>query len=405
MWKWLVIVLAVAGAAFALTLSRRSVAETPVPPPLKTPVRNPFPSGIAGAGLVEASSENVVIGVSEPGLVTKLHVKEGQAVKAGEPLFEIDSRSFQAQLIAAKAALVSAEVELARIQAYRRKEEEAPLRAQIAQNEASLEDARRNVVSIEKIVTETEWQTKNDEAKMRRLEVAVKANASPAEDLENIMYAVKLDQAREVTARENVNVAKSKVDIAKAAVDQAQAQLNIFLAGAWGPDVEKAKAAVGEARAKIEQLNVEIERRIIRAPIDGNVMRLNLRLGEYAPAGADLAETAPLVLGDIKTRNVRIDIDEFDVRRYTPGAKAIAFLKGGSDKQIPLEFAHVEPYVIPKRALTNSQRELVDTRVLQVIYKITDAENAAYPGQQLDVYIEAPPESEMPAPPAAPAAK
>ena len=404
MWKWFVIFLSVAGAVFAVTLSRRSVAETPIPPPLKTPVRNPFSSGIAGAGLVEASSENVVIGVSEPGLVTKLHVKEGQAVKAGEPLFEIDSRSFQAQLIAAKAALVSAEAELSRIQAYRRKEEEAPLRAQVSQAEASLEESRRNVVSAEKLVAETEWTLKNDEAKMRRLEIAVKANASPAEDLENIQFTVKLDTARISTAQENVNVAKAKTDTSKTAVDQAKAQLNIFLAGAWGPDVEKAKASVGEARAKIEQLNVEIERRIIRAPIDANVMRLNLRLGEYAPAGSDLAETAPLVLGDIKTRNVRIDIDEFDVRRYKLGAKAIAFLKGGSDKQIPLEFAHVEPYVIPKRALTNSQRELVDTRVLQVIYKITDAENAAYPGQQLDVYIEAPPESEMPPAPT-PAAK
>ena len=243
---------------------------------------------------------------------------------------------------------------------------------------------------------------------MRRLEIAVKANASPAEDLENIQFTVKLDSARISTAQENVNVAKAKMDTAKTAVEQAKAQLNIFLAGAWGPDVEKAKAAVGEARAKIEQLNLELERRIIRAPMDGNVMRLNLRLGEYAQAGAELPETAPLVLGDIKTRNVRIDIDEFDVRRYKVGAKAIAFLKGGSDKQIPLEFDHVEPFVIPKRALTNSQRELVDTRVLQVIYKITDAADAAYPGQQLDVYIEAPPDTEMsPAAqsPAAPATK
>jgi HlyD family secretion protein len=404
MWKWFVMVLAIAGAIFAITLSRRSVAETPVPPPLKTPVRNPFPSGIAGAGLVEASSENVVIGVSEQGLVTKMYIKEGQGVKAGEPLFEIDSRSLQAQLITSKAALVSAEAELARTEAYRRKEEEAPLRAQVAQAEASLEEARRNAVSVEKLVAEAEWSLKNDEAKMRRLEVAVKANAAPAEDLENTLYAVKLDAARVATATENVQAAKARIEVAKTAIDQAKGQLNIFLAGAWGPDVEKAKAAVGEARARIEQLNVEIERRIIRAPIDGNVMRLNLRQGEYAPVGSVQAEDAPLVLGDIKTRNVRIDIDEFDVRRYKVGAKAIAFLKGGSDKQIPLEFVRVEPFVIPKRALTNSQRELVDTRVLQVIYKISDAENAVYPGQQLDVYIEAPAETEAPPPPA-PAAK
>ena len=405
MWKWIIMVMALFGAVFAITLSRRSVAEVPIPPPLKIPVRNPFPSGIAGAGLVEASSENVVIGVSEPGLVTIIHVKEGQAVKAGAALFEIDSRSLKAQWVSAQAALASAEAELARILAYRRKEEEAPLRALVSQAEASFEEARRSETSVGKIIAETEWALKSDEAKMRRMEVAVKANASPAEELENVQYAVKLGAARIVTANENVNVAKAKVEVAKSAVAHAQAQLNIFLAGAWGFDVAVAKAAVGEAHAKVEQLNVEIERRIIRAPIEGNVMRMNLRQGEYAPAGAVQAESAPLVLGDLVSRNVRIDIDEFDVRRYQVGAKAIAFLKGGSEKQIPLEFVHVEPFVIPKRALTNSQRELVDTRVLQVVYKIIDTEYAVYPGQQLDVYFEAPPEAEAPPQSPAPAGK
>src|SRR3954469_7658553 len=117
MWKWIIMVLSVAGAISALMLSRRSVAEPPVPPPLKIPVRNPFPAGIAGAGLVEAYSENVVVGVSESGLVTHLFVVHGQAVKKGDPLLEIDSRTLQSQLVSAKAALRTAEAQLARVQA------------------------------------------------------------------------------------------------------------------------------------------------------------------------------------------------------------------------------------------------------------------------------------------------
>lgn len=398
MWKWLIMVLAVAGVISAIALGRRSVTEQPVPPPLKEPVRNPFPSGIAGAGLVEAYNENVVIGVSEAGLVTRVFVKHGQTVKKGDPLIEIDSRTLQSQLVIAKSTLATAEAQLLRVQAFRRKEEEPPLRAALAQARAQEEDATRSVSGAEKLLVESEWALKNDEAKRDRTEVAVKANAVPAEELINVKFAVEIDKAKIATARENIRIAQAKVDVAKAGVDQAKAQLDIYLAGPWGPDIENAKAVVGEARAHVEQLTMDIERRTIRAPIDGTVLRLDVREGEFAPTASILAERAPLVLGNVKVRNVRVDIDEFDVRRYKTGAKAIAFLKGGSDQQIPLQFLRVDPFVIPKRALTNSQQELVDTRVLQVIYTINDEENAVYPGQQLDVYIEAPPETAPPAP-------
>jgi HlyD family secretion protein len=392
MWKWLAAVVAIIGAIGATTLARKSVSAQPVPPPIRQPVRNPFPSGIAGAGLVEASSENIVIGVSEPGLVTKVYVKEGQFVKAGAPLFEIDPRSLQAQLLAAKAGLSSAEAELNRVKAYRRKEEEGPLRAKLAQANATLAESQRTVAAAEDTVLETGWVQKDVDAKMRRLEATVRAAATPEEELERVRFQVRLAEAKITTARENVKVAQSREAVSEATVQQAKADLDIFLAGAWTPDVEKSAAAVNESKARIEQLNIEIERRIIRAPIDSSVIRLNLRQGEYASTVLAQPENSPIVLGDMQTKNVRIDIDEFDARRYRPGAAAIAYLKGGSDKQIPLEFVHIEPFVIPKRALTNSQREVVDTRVLQVVYKIKDAESAVYAGQQLDVFIEAPPD-------------
>ena len=54
-----------------------------------------------------------------------------------------------------------------------------------------------------------------------------------------------------------------------------------------------------------------------------------------------------------------------------------------------MNFVRTEPYVIPKKPLTGENTELVDTRVLQVIYAI-DAPNAPlYVGQQLDVSLDA----------------
>jgi HlyD family secretion protein len=119
------------------------------------------------------------------------------------------------------------------------------------------------------------------------------------------------------------------------------------------------------------------------------VLRVNLREGEYASIGTTRAEDAAMVLGDLRTINVRVDIDEFDAARFRAGAQAVALLKGGGGKKISLQYVRVEPFVIPKRQLTNTPRELVDTRVLQVIYRIADPNANIFVGQQLDVFIEA----------------
>jgi hypothetical protein len=46
--------------------------------------------------------------------------------------------------------------------------------------------------------------------------------------------------------------------------------------------------------------------------------------------------------------------------------------------------------VIPKKSLTGDSTERVDTRVLQVIYRVEDDALPLYVGQQMDVFIQAP---------------
>ena len=43
----------------------------------------------------------------------------------------------------------------------------------------------------------------------------------------------------------------------------------------------------------------------------------------------------------------------------------------------------------PKKSLTGDSSERVDTRVLQVIYRVEDAALPVYVGQLMDVFIEA----------------
>src|SRR5262249_11768879 len=58
--------------------------------------------------------------------------------------------------------------------------------------------------------------------------------------------------------------------------------------------------------------------------------------------------------------------------RVQSGARAIAAVRGNADLKTPLGFVRFEPFVVPNKSLTGDSTERVDTRVLQVIYKIED---------------------------------
>jgi multidrug resistance efflux pump len=174
---------------------------------------------------------------------------------------------------------------------------------------------------------------------------------------------------------------------AKAALAQSEADLARVLAGSWREDIDVARAQVELAQAQLESTKVAIERLTVRAPIEGQILQINVRLGQFAA----LAWNEPMmVMGDVKRLHVRVDIDENDLPYFAPNVQAIATLKSRPQVRFPLEFVAVQPYVIPKQSLTGYHSERVDTRVLQVIYRLPDGGPATpYVGQQLDVYIKA----------------
>lgn len=150
--------------------------------------------------------------------------------------------------------------------------------------------------------------------------------------------------------------------------------------------VNLAQARLDNAQAQLQAIEVHLERLIVRAPISGEVLQVNVRRGEYAQAG--VLATPLVLLGNLGKLHVRVDIDENDAWRFKPGARAQGFLRGNHNAEADLKFVRVEPFVVPKTSLTGDSNERVDTRVLQVIYSFDRAQLPAYVGQQMDVYID-----------------
>jgi len=147
-----------------------------------------------------------------------------------------------------------------------------------------------------------------------------------------------------------------------------------------------AKANVTAARASLEAARTVLDRLTVRAPMEGEVIQLNVRPGEYAPTG--VLDKPLMRLGSLETYHIRVDVDENDAWRFRTGARATAFLRGNREFKAEVRFARVEPYVTPKVSLTGSSSERVDTRVLQVIYSFDRKALPVYVGQQVDVFIE-----------------
>jgi multidrug efflux pump subunit AcrA (membrane-fusion protein) len=288
-------VVAMAGIALAIAMVVTGNRTPPVSPPAVAPANAPFASYIFGPGLIEASTENIAIGTPVPGIVTGIYVKWGDRVKAGTPLFRIDTRDLDAQLPAAV--------------------------AKVNEVRATLEKAKNRLRVGE------------------HLDPGVSISV---EELANRRY-----------------------------------------------DVSTNDAILASADAQVKQIRTEIERRTIRALTPGRILQIKIRPGEFAQSGT--LSTPLMLLGDDTQLHVRVDIDETDAWRFQPCASAVASVRGSPDLTTSVQFVRTEPNVIPKVLLTGDPTQRTDARVLQVIYGFSHAALPVYVGQQMDVFIEAPP--------------
>ena len=124
----------------------------------------------------------------------------------------------------------------------------------------------------------------------------------------------------------------------------------------------------------------------MRAPFSGEVLQVKIHAGEYAPAA--VTATPLVLLGGSRPLHVRVDVDEHEAWRVKAEASATAHVRGDARLKTPLRFVRFEPFVVPKKSLTGDSTERVDTRVLQIIYRVERDDLPLFVGQQLDVFID-----------------
>lgn len=110
--RYMIPVLAIAGVFLALWMVRQGSRPVIHAEPVADPPRVEFANRISGTGIVEASTRNISIGAHIPGIVARVHVRVGERVGAGSPLFSIDDRARRADLAVRETRVREAEANL-----------------------------------------------------------------------------------------------------------------------------------------------------------------------------------------------------------------------------------------------------------------------------------------------------
>ncbi len=224
-----------------------------------------------------------------------------------------------------------------------------------------------------------------------------------------VLFTVDARAAQASLAQANAAIGEARAAIAEAGTEQKTARQQLALYRGLDDPAAVSRAEViraegeeaaatsrlGSARARLAAAQsaaaaarTEIERLVIRAPIAGEILAVNIRPGEFVATQGGGNSQPFIQMGQTNPLHVRVDIDENEVARVALGQPAVISPRGAAELHVEATFVRAEPQVVPKRSLTNSAAERVDVRVLQLIYALPPSDDFRV-GQQIDAFIPA----------------
>ena len=208
------------------------------------------------------------------GIVSAVNVVDTQYVKQGDILVEIDNRDAKLALAQAEADLGRAE---RRVQAYFANDN--GLAAQVLAREAEQKRSAAQLLSAQADLQRAELD-------LHRREVLEKTGSVSGEEVTNARTAL-------LTAQANLKAAE-------AGVVQADANRHATLGAQKASTVLTADTTVESnpevtlARAKRDQAKLDLERTVLRAPVDGVVAKRQVQVGQRVQAGTALLSVVPI---------------------------------------------------------------------------------------------------------------
>ena len=252
--------------------------------------------------------ETVEVGSQLSGQVSKLYVDFNDAVRRGQPLAQIDPRTFQAKVDEARASLAMAEANVHLVS------------AKLDRAKVDLNNARENNQIVAAKLRSAE-ALKEAAARTLQRKLSLQArNVGPATDVDTAQTDLTAKTAQESEAKTMVALNANAVAGADADLRRTEAEL------------EQATAAVPEKKAVLQAAEADLDRTIIRSPIDGVVVGRFVNQGQTLAVGL---ESRPVftVAHRLEDMEIHARVDETDIGRIAVGQRAHFTVDAHPDRQ------------------------------------------------------------------------
>lgn len=295
-------------------------------------------NGLTLYGNVDIRTVNMSFRVG--GRLQALQVDEGDAIKAGQTLGELDHAPYENALMQAKANVAAAQAKYDLLVAGYRDEEIAQAAASVRQAQAASDYAQNFY---------------------QRQQGLWKSRTISANDLEN---------------------ARSSRDQALATLKAAQDKLNQYHAGNRPQEIAQAKASLEQAQAQLAQSQLDLQDTTLFAPSDGTILTRAVEPGSMLSAGSTV-----LTLSLTRPVWVRAYVDESNLNKAQPGRELLLYTDGRPDKPYHGKIGFVSPTAefTPKTVETPDLRTDLVYR-LRII--VTDADDSLRQGMPVTVKFE-----------------
>lgn len=258
----------------------------------------PFTSAVVSTDNGYVRGPITVLAPQLSGYVSEVLVQDFQDVEAGQPLVRIDDRVYRARVEQSQAQLDNARAQLANAG------------QSLAQDRANIGARRADLAAA----TAEEHRARTDQTRTEQL---AHIGAVSTRESEQSLATGQLASANVLKARAQIAVAEETLTATEVSREGLQAQVDI-------------------AEAQLALARIDLENTVVRAPSDGQLSQVSVRLGQYVTAGSQLLFLVPdalWVVANFKESQtwmmrtgqpVVFSVDAFDGERLTGRVGQIA---------------------------------------------------------------------------------
>jgi len=319
----------------------------------------PIDSAAIAAGTVMVENYSKTVQHLEGGIVRSLNVQEGQQVREGDVLIELEGTQFQAEMEVLRVQQLALQSEEARLLAERDGlpavtypepvglDAGDPRVLEIRQGQDTLFAARRKAYTgevsvLEQSVTQLRAQIDGLRSVVRSKEELLASYSSEINDLRGLVADGLTDRQRLREFERNSVQLQGEVAELLASVAEAESRINeaeLRMLQVQREFQTEVASSLGEAQARLADINERaagasdrVVRTLIRAPVSGRVLQLSVHtVGGVIAPGQRILDVVP----ELQTLVVEAHVSPLDIDRVEPGLDARLRFSGFKRSLVP----------------------------------------------------------------------